>query len=388
MKKEDTRTFKKDPQESLTPPDLTAEPRKDRKWSIGILLKGDTLQPEKPTARKQLNSKKVLLSFFLTMSDRREEQNKGERIILESAADYPKCRSYTISKLQEKNCHCVITGKPRPTRESVHANLEMMGFSALDFTAQGFFNTLSSEIEKWEAAKEKGEGIIRKTVAHKHHPILENKTGQEMWEILKVRFQNVSPMSITRRLLEAIKIKLSDSKSMEEYTSAYREAYDDICNVTTEDSEMTTKAASMLLQGALLSNMGPEYAGIASTIESQWKARSTNLQSTILRLIKYEEIRKGSSEDKQTSQPTILLTSSNPPKPRAPKGTCTFPDCVKRGITSHFIENCYMKHPELRPARPKYSLRQMKTKGSKTNLRSEDSPPSTPTGEAPTTREA
>lgn len=100
--------------------------------------------------------------------------------MLESAADYLKWRSYTISKFQEKNYHWVITGKSRPTRESVQANLEKMGFSALDFTIQGLFNILSSEIEKWEAVKKKGESIIWKTVAHKHHPILENKTGQEM----------------------------------------------------------------------------------------------------------------------------------------------------------------------------------------------------------------
>lgn len=111
------------------------------------------------------------------------------------------------------------------------------------------------------------------------------------------------------------------------------------------------------------------------------------MESTILRLIKYKEIRKGDSEAKQLPQPTILLSSASLSKPRPPKGTCTYPDCVKRGITSHFIENCYIKHPELRPARPKSSLRQMKTKGSKTNLWSEDSPPS-PTGEASTVREA
>lgn len=90
-----------------------------------------------------------------------------------------------------------------------------------------------------------------------------------MWEILKARFQNVSPMSISRRIVDVIKIKLSSCKNIEEYISSYREAHDDVCNLVTEDSKMTTRAASMLLQGALLSNMGPEYAGIASTIESE-----------------------------------------------------------------------------------------------------------------------
>lgn len=346
------------------------------------------MQLERPPAKKQPKLLEHSPSPSpLKMSDRREEQEKGERIILESSADYPKWRSHTISKLQEKHCHWTITGRPKPTRKSVAANIEKMGFAAKEFTTQGLYNSLTTEVEKWEAAMEKGEGIIRKTVAHKHHPILENKTAKEMWEILKTRFQNVSPMSISRRIVDATKVKLSSCKNIEEYTSSYREAYDEVCNLVTENSEMTIRAASMVLQGALLSNMGPEYAGIASTIESKWTG-ATNLESTILRLIKYEEIRKGDFEAKQLSQPTILLSSASPSKPRPPMGTCTNPDCVKRGVTSHFIENCYLKHPELRPARPKYSLRQMKTRGSKTNLRSEDSPPSTPIGEASTVREA
>lgn len=203
------------------------------------------------------------------MSDQREEQEKGERIILESLADYPKWRSYTISKLQEKHCRWIIIGRPKPTRESVQANFERMGFSATEFTAQGLYNSLTAEIEKWEVAMEKGEGIIQRSVAQKHHPILENKTGQEMWEILKARFQNVSPMNISRRIVDVTKVKLSSCKNIEEYTSSYREAYDDVCNLVSENSEMTIPAASMVLQGALLLNMGAEYAGIASTIESE-----------------------------------------------------------------------------------------------------------------------
>ena len=55
---------------------------------------------------------------------------------------------------------------------------------------------------------------------------------------------------------------------MEKYTSAYQKAYDNVCNVTIKDLEMMTKVANILLQGALLLNMGLEYTGIVSTIES------------------------------------------------------------------------------------------------------------------------
>ncbi len=94
------------------------------------------------------------------MSDRREEQEKAKRVILESAEDYPKWRSYTISALQEKNCDWTFTGRPEPTKETIQANLESLGFLALDFSAQALYISLSTEIKEHRAAIKKGEGII------------------------------------------------------------------------------------------------------------------------------------------------------------------------------------------------------------------------------------
>lgn len=158
------------------------------------------------------------------MSDRQEEQEKGERVILEITDDNPRWRSYTISKLQEKNCDWTITERPEPTRLTVQENLQSLGFSPLDFTAQGIYTALSTEIKEHRAAIKKGEAVICKTVGHKHHPILEGKTPEQMWKILKERFQHVSPMSISKKVLDATKIKLSDCKYIQEYTSAYQEA--------------------------------------------------------------------------------------------------------------------------------------------------------------------
>ncbi|MCJ1348913.1 hypothetical protein MMC31_007146 [Peltigera leucophlebia] len=97
-------------------------------------------------------------------------------------------------------------------------------------------------------------------------------------------------MSISKKVLEATKIKLSDCKNIHEYTSVYQETFNDVCSLTTEDSELTNKGASMILQAALLTNMGLKYAGIVSTIKSEWKNGITNLESTTLRLVKFEEI--------------------------------------------------------------------------------------------------
>lgn len=213
-----------------------------------------------------------------------------------------------------------------------------------------------------------------------------------MWAILKERFQHLSPMSTSRKILETAKIILSDCKDIHEYTSAYQEAYDNVCSLTTDDSDLTTKGASMLLQAALLMNTGSEYTGIVSTIESGWKNGETNLENTILRLVKFEAIRKRNAKaSEEPVKAIVLLSSSNPPNPgslRAPKGTCTNQECIEKGITSHFTDHCFLKHPELR-TRTKYTLRQIKPRGSKTNLRSGNytlSTPTTPQGE-PSIRE-
>lgn len=54
-------------------------------------------------------------------------------------------------------------------------------------------------------------------------------------------------ISIIRKLLKVIKIKLLDSKFMKKYTNVYQNAYNNICNVTTKDLKMTRKIANMLL---------------------------------------------------------------------------------------------------------------------------------------------
>ncbi|MCJ1348328.1 hypothetical protein MMC31_006559, partial [Peltigera leucophlebia] len=110
---------------------------------------------------------------------RQEKQEKVEQVILESAEDYPRWRSYTISALQEKNCDWTITGRSEPTRETIKANVESLGFLTLDFSAQALYTSLSAEIKQHQAAIKKGEQIIRKSVAHKHYPILEGKNAQE-----------------------------------------------------------------------------------------------------------------------------------------------------------------------------------------------------------------
>ena len=129
-----------------------------------------------------------------------------------------------------------VTGR-LPARETIRANLQALGFFPNDLNAQALYTAFSTEIREYRAAIQKGEGTIRRSGAHKHHPILEGKTLQEMWETLKERFQHVSPINTSRKILDTVKIKLSDCKDMHKYTSAYQEAYDYVCNLTTANSD-------------------------------------------------------------------------------------------------------------------------------------------------------
>lgn len=84
---------------------------------------------------------------------------------------------------------------------------------------------------------------------------------------MKRSFTNISPMSISKRIVDVVKTKLSNYKDIEEYTSTYWEVYDKVYNMTINNSKLTICEATILLQGIMLVNMGPEYVGITSTIE-------------------------------------------------------------------------------------------------------------------------
>ena len=133
------------------------------------------------------------------------------------------------------------------------------------------YKTLTTELKEHRAALKKAEGVIKNSVAHKHQPTLEGKTAQEMWEILKTKFQHISPMSISRLILDTTKIQLSDCTDIHDYCGKYQEAYDAICSLIRDKCELSSKGAQMLLQAGLLTSMGDEYSSLISTLESEWR---------------------------------------------------------------------------------------------------------------------
>lgn len=120
-------------------------------------------------------------------------------------------------------------------------------------------------------------------------------------------------MGVSRILHTASRKKMSDFKDVVEYTNSYQAAFDKI------------KSAEMLLQGAMLMNISEEYTSLISTIKTGWTDATTNLSNTILQIIRHSEIMKGHAKEK------VLLTSGIH---RAPKGSCTNPECVEKGLTT------------------------------------------------------
>lgn len=128
---------------------------------------------------------------------------------------------------------------------------------------------------------------------------------------------------------------------------------------------MSKKTIEMTLQGSLLRHLGKDYSALVSAIETTWTDETTNLQDTILRVIRHAEINKDNDQDiAGNANSSTNALAVNAQRERAPRGTYTAQECIDRGSTAHFMERCWVLHPELRP---KYPLWSMRPRGSNRN---------------------
>lgn len=302
------------------------------------------------------------------MSDIRETRTKP-LILLRNAEDYLNWKSHIISKLQQQNCEWAITERATPNLESVKANLILDGFAKADLSPSTLVSALRDEKKDHLSGLGKAVSIIKDHVVDSLHPLFLGKNAPEMWLILEILFQHISPMSISTVFTDGCMRKLSEFQNAVAYTSSYQATYDKVASLVKEGSCIHMDTLELLLQANMVRNLGPEYSGLVSSIQTEWKEETTNLSDTILRIVRYEEILK-------ESNPKVLLTRAQ----RAPKGSCTTPECVARKATTHYPDRCWVKHPELRA---KYTLRQMRPRGSNRNLKKATTPTTEPTGQAP-----
>lgn len=162
-----------------------------------------------------MNAPNALLAL-LKMSDKREAQDKL-LIILRNAEDYPTWKPYTVSRLQQQNCHWAVTGRPQPNLESVWATLIEDGFAPADLRPATLVAALRDEKKDHPVALTKSAGLIKELVDKSLHPLLNNKTAAEMWTVLENRFQHISPMRVRRIFSDACNVKLLECKDNRHY---------------------------------------------------------------------------------------------------------------------------------------------------------------------------
>lgn len=131
------------------------------------------------------------------MSDRRETQNKP-LVVLSNSADQPRWKSYAMSELRQQGCEWTVTGRERPTVESIREKLIEKGFTNAQLKPQILINARMHDEEKYDLAISKSAGILSKLVSDQHQPIIEGKTPEEAWNTLQERFQHINPMSTSR----------------------------------------------------------------------------------------------------------------------------------------------------------------------------------------------
>ncbi len=176
--------------------------------------------------------------------------------------------------------------------ESVRATLIEDGFAAVDLRPSTLVAALRDEKKDHFIALTKSVGLIQEMLDKSLHPLLNDKTAAEMRTLLEDRFQHISPMSATCTFAEALNTKLSDCKDVVEYTNRYQIAFDKILSLLNDDSWMSKKTVEMTLQGSLLRHLGKDYSALMSAIETTWTDETTDLQDTILWVIRHAEINK------------------------------------------------------------------------------------------------
>ena len=150
---------------------------------------------------------------------------------------------------------------------------------------------------------------------------------------------------------------------MHEYTSSYQAAFDKVVGLLTDTSHYTRQSTEMYFQATMLMNIRTKYSALVSAIQKDWKDKTINLAETVLQIIRHFEFIEGNEKNK-----VVLQTSTPRPPPAAPKESCKNPECVEKGLTTHYTDCCWIKHPKLRQ---KYSLGWIRTRGSQRNLRSQ-----------------
>lgn len=106
-------------------------------------------------------------------------------------------------------------------------------------------NTILHGEEKLDKTMSKVTSIISKLFSDQYQPIIEGKTPQEAWIALQKHFQHIKLMSISWIIYNTTTQKLSNYKTMHEYTSHYQASFDKIVNFFIRTFSFTCKSTEI-----------------------------------------------------------------------------------------------------------------------------------------------
>ena len=115
--------------------------------------------------------------------------------LLEKTEEYPQWTVYTRGLLRLKDCADAIQPFVPFTANDARQELIQSGFTAGQLTNATLVKIVQDRKDKDKAKLSKAAGIIVNQVAQQHQHLIVEKTPHEMWETLRERFQDVSPLN-------------------------------------------------------------------------------------------------------------------------------------------------------------------------------------------------
>ena len=113
-------------------------------------------------------------------------------------------------------------------------------------------------------------GIIHGLVAECHYSLIENKNAAEMWKILKDRFQDIAPMSISNIILKVSFKKMTDFENTSLYCAEYESALIKIKGMLDDKAKVDVHTVEFMLQGMMLGNTTDVYSPLIAQHRRDW----------------------------------------------------------------------------------------------------------------------
>lgn len=290
---------------------------------------------------------------------------------LQGNEDYSRWARHAEAELQSHNCRDAIspTAAVAINNDAAIDYFTNLGIAARNITTTMTVSWMESQLCQRRKEESKAVGILKKLVGEKNKQMIEGKSALEVWDILKDKFKNTSPMSQIDALRKATLIHMSNFNDARSYCNAYEAALDQISGMLQPNSVVNQQFAEAVLQGCMLANVTDTYKPLISQLRKDWTPTNTSLSETCLSIVRYDSTTANTNIG---TAKTLLTAGTSTLRNRgyaAPKGSCDFDKCVKNGLTTHPKEKCWKKYPD---QRPKHLLSGMRTRGTHRGNRNTD----------------